>query len=105
MKLGLSGKTVVFASGDTGTGTPSRSPAEGCLTTQGVPGPGGNIFNVGFPVTCPFVTTVGATQVNPGSSVKVPESAAIDRVNAFSSSGGFSNVFATPKYQAQAVSK
>ncbi|KAL9095444.1 MAG: hypothetical protein Q9165_002315 [Trypethelium subeluteriae] len=104
MKLGLSGKTIVFASGDTGTGTPSRSPAEGCLTPQGVPGPGGNIFNVGSPVACPFVTTVGATQVNPGSSVNVPESAAVDPINAFSSSGGFSNVFATPQYQAKAVS-
>ncbi|KAL9078122.1 MAG: hypothetical protein Q9157_002949 [Trypethelium eluteriae] len=96
--------TVVFASGDTGTGTPSRSPAEGCLTPQGVPGPGGNIFNVGSPVACPFVTTVGATQVNSGNSVNVPESAAVDPINAFSSGGGFSNVFATPQYQAKAVS-
>ena len=105
MKLGLNGKTVVFASGDSGVGTPSRSAAEGCLTNQGLPGPGGNIFNVPFPISCPFITTVGATQVDPGNSVNVPESAAIDRVNAFSSTGGFSNVFPVPQYQAQAVTK
>ena len=105
MKLGLQGKTIVFASGDTGTGTPSRSAAEGCLTAQGAPGPGGNIFNVGFPQSCPYVTTVGATQVNPGNSVNQPESAAVDGINEFSSGGGFSNIFATPKYQSGAVSK
>ncbi|KAI9661283.1 MAG: hypothetical protein M1821_009610 [Bathelium mastoideum] len=103
MKLGLSGKTVVFASGDSGTGTPTRSLAEGCLTNQGVPGPGGNIFNVPFPVSCPYVTTVGATQVNPGNSVNVPESAAVDPINTFSSTGGFSNIFPIPQYQAKAV--
>ncbi|KAI9700937.1 MAG: hypothetical protein M1820_006582 [Bogoriella megaspora] len=104
MKLGLQGKTILFASGDSGTGTPTRSVAQGCLSTQGQPGAGGQIFNVGSPVDCPFITTVGASALNRGSSVQQPESAAVDAINTFSSGGGFSNVFATPSYQAKAVS-
>ena len=42
-------------------------------------------------VTCPFITAVGATQINPGSTVSDPEGAC---EQAFFSGGGFSNIFA-----------
>jgi tripeptidyl-peptidase I len=57
---------------------------------------------------CPYVTNVGATQLNPGQSVSDPESA-LEQPNlrpgyVFSSSGGFSNIFTRPVYQDEAVS-
>jgi hypothetical protein len=54
------------------------------------PAKGGKVFNPGFPVTCPFVTAVGATQVNPGSPVTAPEGACEQVIF---SGGGFSNIF------------
>lgn len=67
----------------------------------------GTVFNPGFPVSplvletsncsylccqasCPFVTAVGATQVNPGSTVNDPEGACEQVIF---SGGGFSNIF------------
>jgi tripeptidyl-peptidase-1 len=40
--------------------------------------------------TCPFVTAVGATQINPGSTVNDPEGACEQVIF---SGGGFSNIF------------
>jgi tripeptidyl-peptidase-1 len=40
--------------------------------------------------TCPFVTAVGATQINPGSTINDPEGAC---EQAIFSGGGFSNIF------------
>ena len=57
-------------------------------------------FNPGFPVTCGFLTAVGATQINPGSTVNDPEGACEQVIF---SGGGFSNFFALPDYQADAV--
>jgi len=54
------------------------------------PAPGGKVFNPGFPVTCPFVTAVGATQINPGNPVTAPEGACEQVIF---SGGGFSNIF------------
>ena len=54
----------------------------------------------GFPATCPYVTAVGATQINPGSNVTQPESAC---EQAIFSGGGFSNHFAMPAYQQRVV--
>ena len=54
----------------------------------------------GFPATCPYVTAVGATQINPGSNVTQPESAC---EQAIFSGGGFSNHFAMPTYQQRVV--
>ena len=82
MKLGLQGVTVVVSSGDWGVG---RS----C--------PGG-FFDTMSPADCPFVTTVGATNLTAGSVAgKTTEQAAL------LSGGGFSNIFGTPSYQADAV--
>jgi tripeptidyl-peptidase-1 len=83
---------------------PSRSPVfrsfltfySGSETTEG------KIFTPSFPSTCPFVTSVGATQVNPNSTVFEPESACEQIIF---SGGGFSNYFAMPDYQKEAVGK
>ena len=46
------------------------------------------------------MTSVGATQVNPGAKVTDPESACMQVIY---SGGGFSNVFKMPSYQQSAV--
>ncbi|KAJ7716256.1 subtilisin-like protein [Mycena maculata] len=94
-KLGLMGVTVLYSSGDNGV-----AGNDGCLTPDGSESEDGKIFNPSFPSTCPFVTSVGATQVNPGAQVTDPESAC-DQV--IFSGGGFSNYFAIPDYQKGAV--
>jgi tripeptidyl-peptidase-1 len=101
MKLGLQGVTVIFASGDSGVAAPLNHGTEnGCINSVS--------FSPGWPQTCPYVTTVGATKVMPGKSVTDPEWAVNDNagqpfVNAFSSGGGFSNIYPIPAYQAKAV--
>jgi hypothetical protein len=57
----------------------------------------GRLLPPGSEVSCPYVTAVGATQVNPGASVHDPESATDF------SGGGFSNRFSMPEYQKAAV--
>jgi tripeptidyl-peptidase-1 len=54
MKLSLQGTSIFFSSGD--VGVVSRFGVDGCLN--------GNQYNPGFPSTCPYVTSVGATQVS-----------------------------------------
>ncbi|KAH9855354.1 subtilisin-like protein [Lenzites betulinus] len=79
-KLGARGTSVLFASGDGGV---SGSQADDSCD--------GSVFIPTFPATCPFITAVGSTQ---GIS---PETAAPF------SAGGFSNIFARPDYQTDAV--
>ncbi|KAI9064942.1 subtilisin-like protein [Trametes sanguinea] len=79
-QLGARGTSVFFASGD--NGVYSFGFDSSCDATE---------FGPTFPSTCPFLTSVGGTQ---GFS---PE------VAAPFSSGGFSNIFATPDYQGAAV--
>ncbi|KAI0690231.1 peptidase S8/S53 domain-containing protein [Cerioporus squamosus] len=82
-RLGAMGTSVIFAAGDSGVaGGFLHSPAD-CDDKPFVPT---------FPSTCPYVTSVGATQ---GLE---PEMAWT------SSSGGFSNIFQRPSYQ-DALSK
>ena len=55
------GVSVLWSTGDDGVG------AEGyCLNSSGDFGMGDSypIFNPSFPATCPYVTSVGATQIN-----------------------------------------
>ncbi|KAI1321095.1 subtilisin-like protein [Xylariaceae sp. FL0255] len=101
LKLGLMGTTLVFSSGD--NGTLSRSGVYGCLD--------GGAQNPSFVSTCPYVTSVGATQIEPEANVTAPE-VAVNPLNDpfsflyfayFSSGGGFSNVFPRPAYQDGAV--
>lgn len=71
MKIALSGRTVLVASGDNGVGCYNR--------TQYMPE---------FPSSSPYVTTVGGTVRTTAGSVTWPRSG-----------GGFSNHFRMPRYQ------
>ncbi|RFU25414.1 hypothetical protein B7463_g10924, partial [Scytalidium lignicola] len=96
MKIGLMGVTIMFSSGDTGVAGLRGE----CLNPDGSPTPVSaeyGIFNPMFPGTCPYITSVGGTQLEAGVSVHTPESAA-----AFSG-GGFSNLFPVPDYQKEAI--
>ncbi|GAB7355963.1 hypothetical protein MBLNU459_g6595t1 [Dothideomycetes sp. NU459] len=103
LKLGLQGTSIFVASGDTGVGgIPGDGSANGCL------GPNATIFSPTQPNSCPWLTNVGATKVYPGRTVFEPESAVVDLPghpyhSAFSSGGGFSNIFSVPDYQKAAV--
>ncbi|RAL08807.1 S53 family peptidase [Aspergillus homomorphus CBS 101889] len=77
---GLRGISVLESSGDSGVGAACLS-NDGTNTVQ---------FTPSFPGTCPYITAVGGTQ-------DIPEIAWVD------SSGGFSNYFARPSYQAAKV--
>jgi tripeptidyl-peptidase-1 len=98
------GHSILFASGDYGVASfPGDGGANGCL------GPEGKVFNPQYPSNCPYVTSVGGAMLYPGQTVHDAESVMhVDlggsAVN-FSSSGGFSNYFPRPKYQADAVEK
>ncbi|KAJ3514135.1 hypothetical protein NLJ89_g2544 [Agrocybe chaxingu] len=97
-KLGLLGTTVLHSSGDNGVAGNGGV----CLDAnhQPVQNGTGAVFNPGFPASCPFVTAVGATQINPGSTVDDPEGACEQVIY---SGGGFSNIFPLPSFQADAV--
>ncbi|KAF7527340.1 hypothetical protein G7054_g10491 [Neopestalotiopsis clavispora] len=98
MKLGLRGVSMIFSSGDNGVAGNQAvciDPATGAYNDGST-----GLFNPSFPGTCPYVTSVGATQILNGSSVRSPESACEEVIF---SGGGFSNVFAMPSYQEKAV--
>jgi tripeptidyl-peptidase I len=102
MKLGLQGVSIFYAAGDDGVGGPAGDDsANGCLK-------GGKVFSPAWPNSCPYLTNVGATKVYPGQKVTDPESAANDPKGhpypeAYSSGGGFSNIYPIPSYQSKAV--
>lgn len=86
LKLGLMGVSVVVASGDSG---PLGSQSCSALNL--------GTFAVQNPVNCPYVTSVGATQLLAnGTEVAV-------QGGYWASGGGFSGIFATPSYQQDAV--
>lgn len=80
-QLGTRGVSIIVSSGDFGPGLSCQA-NDGAKTTKFVPS---------FPATCPYVTSVGSTQ---GIS---PE------IAANFSAGGFSDYFARPKWQDEAV--
>jgi tripeptidyl-peptidase-1 len=98
MKLGLQGVSILYSSGDFGVAGNSGQ----CINavTGAYNNGSDGLFNPSFPGTCPYITSVGATQVLNGSTVHSPESAA-ERV--IFSGGGFSNVFPIPSYQKSAI--
>lgn len=93
------GTTFLYSSGDNGVGGNNGGQ---CINPQGGNYTDGSYgkFNPSFPATCPYVLTVGATQVNPDSTVYEAESACNQTIY---SGGGFSNVFQTPSYQTNAI--
>lgn len=91
MKLGLQGKSMIFASGDRGVQEHFNVRGPLCL------GEKRRKFGPNNPVNCPFVTGVGATLLLEDGKTEVA-------VRRFGSGGGFSNIFPRPKYQEDAVS-
>jgi tripeptidyl-peptidase-1 len=80
-QFGVLGVSVLVGSGDSGVAGGFGE----CLPQDG--------FAAVFPASCPWVTSVGATQdVNPEVATQ-----------SFGSGGGFSNYFTAPKYQEKAV--
>ncbi|KAF2172496.1 hypothetical protein M409DRAFT_63164 [Zasmidium cellare ATCC 36951] len=105
MKLGLMGVSVLYSSGDYGVAGNGGQ----CIDGAGpdapyINGTLGGRFNPSFPGTCPYITSVGATQIKPGTNIVTsrtqPEQACETVIY---SGGGFSNVFSLPSYQANAV--
>jgi tripeptidyl-peptidase-1 len=122
------GVTVLYSSGDDGVagngGVCLNPDGKSCLVKQwhvvefSMAHPGsqtrtGSLFNPTFPSTCPYVTSVGATQLPEGARVSPfsplapfvapsdPPETACEVVIA--SGGGFSNYFARPEWQEGAV--
>ncbi|CRG87077.1 tripeptidyl-peptidase I [Talaromyces islandicus] len=79
-QLGSRGVSVIFSSGDSGVGS-------GCVSNDGK---NTTRFLPQFPAACPWVTSVGATQD-------------WNETAASFSSGGFSDLWARPSYQDDAV--
>lgn len=98
MKLALQGVSVIYSSGDFGVAGNGGQ----CLSENGTSFTNGDSgkFNPSFPGGCPWVTSVGATQIVNGSTVNDPEAACQEVIK---SGGGFSNVFAMPSYQQDAL--
>ncbi|KAK6440381.1 hypothetical protein LTR95_003388 [Oleoguttula sp. CCFEE 5521] len=104
MKLGLQGHSILVASGDYGVGGfPNDASVSGCLSGSGL---NQTIYTPDWPSSCPYITSVGGTQVEPDKTIKDPEGAmqtALTGAPLFSSGGGFSNHFPQPSYQAASV--
>jgi tripeptidyl-peptidase-1 len=91
-------RSILFSSGDFGVAGLQGQ----CLLPSGGYTPVSaqeGIFNPMIPGTCPYITSVGATELASNVSVNTPESAA------GLSAGGFSNIFRLPDYQKEAVSQ
>jgi len=80
--VGVRGTTILFASGDSGTGG-------NCST--------GERFSPDFPADSPWVTAVGGTTL--GDAGKTPTGEVADNI----SGGGFSDYWPMPAYQSDAV--
>lgn len=65
-QLGLMGMTILYSSGDYGV----AGNGDLCLEANGTQAVGAPNFNPSFPGTCPYITSVGATQVVSGATVR-----------------------------------
>ncbi|KAL2272240.1 hypothetical protein FJTKL_07188 [Diaporthe vaccinii] len=88
-QLGVRGVSVLVASGDSGIGKSCQANAN---KPRGWARGEGARFLPNFPASCPWVTAVGGTERFEPCERAVPFS-----------SGGFSDVFPRPQYQASAV--
>lgn len=111
-KLGMQGVSVVFASGDSGVANRySAGYNNSCVNAEhGYVDQFGTQFSPSFPVNCPYITAVGATQLKTkgsnaiyGGEVAVAEPDKNNTYLDFYSGGGFSNIFTRPDYQKDAV--
>jgi tripeptidyl-peptidase-1 len=92
MKLSLQGVTILVASGDDGPAGSGPEYSSPCIGSD-------EAFNPNSPA-CPYVTLVEGTALPVGSSPSDPE---ISYFSTFISGGGFSNLYAIPSYQENAV--
>ncbi|CAJ2505810.1 Uu.00g132040.m01.CDS01 [Anthostomella pinea] len=97
MKLVLQGTTVVMSSGDSGVGESGYCPTDEL---------GDEVFSPDFASSCPYILSVGSTEWDRYSNATTPQP--WEKLNEvatarFPSGGGFSNVFAQPEYQKDAV--
>ncbi|KAF7336098.1 Tripeptidyl-peptidase sed1 [Mycena venus] len=112
-KLGLMGVTVLFSAGNAGAAGTTRGY---CLDDNGSVNLNATHFNPGWPAACPWITSVGGTQVKANVNASDLASATgvaqareevwnQDLTHGFfeSSGGGFSNRFPMPQYQKAAV--
>lgn len=101
----MMGVSVLYSSGDYGVSGNGGQ----CIDGSGPNAPYqdqslGGRFNPAFPSTCPYVTSVGATQVKPGVNILASTTQAEQACETvIYSGGGFSNVFPMPSYQSSAV--
>ena len=92
LALGARGVSTIYSSGDNGVGANGTCISNGATSPKGTPQ-----FLPEFPASCPWSTTVGATQNFS------PEIAVDGDLPGFYSGGGFSNYFPTGWYQAGPV--
>jgi len=90
-KAGVRGLTLLFASGDEGTGC------------RGTGGRKCNKFAPEFPASSPYVTTVGGTTLVEPYFAAEAQSRGQEVYGSYASGGGFSEVFARADYQKSAV--
>jgi tripeptidyl-peptidase-1 len=101
LKLGLMGTSVVVSVSDHGTASDRGTYCIDDDTRNGTSGK----FSPIFPATCPWVTSVGGTQMLPpnglNQQIATDETAFRKLFGKYlvSSGGGFSNVFLAPPYQ------
>ncbi|KAJ6562638.1 subtilisin-like protein [Mycena capillaripes] len=106
-KLGLMGVTVLFSAGNCGAAGTTRGY---CLDDNGSVNLNATHFNPGWPGACPWITSVGGTQVKANFSGSPANGIAEevwnqDQTHGFfeSAGGGFSNRFPMPQYQTASV--
>ena len=134
MKLGLQGVSVLFSTADHGVaGNTDNCTDDGMPLSIPIPPPSHpsipsssnqtknptqatpklttpqGQFQPDFPATCPYVTAIGATQIDPlttnlTAALAAGQQPEIAVNNTVRSGGGFSNLFALPSYQQAAVS-
>lgn len=103
-QLGARGISVLFSSGDGGAGDIAGDNSTACVSNDGK-----NTFKflASFPVSCPYVTGVGATQgFEPETSAYRPDNSLgpDGKPHGYYASGsGFSEYFPRPKYQDKVV--
>lgn len=103
-QLGARGISILFGSGDGGVGNIAGNDPTACVSNDG-----NNTFKFipSFPPSCPYVTTVGATQgFEPETSASRPANSLgpDGKVHGYyASGGGFSDHFRRPRYQDKVV--
>lgn len=112
LKLGLQGTTILAASGDRGSAANNGSCIDPLI---GSPNATDGFFCPNFPASCPWVTTIGGTQLEQTDKAWEPNATfpnqttfnqvLSDNRTVSSSGGGFSNVFETPFYQLNHVQR